>query len=66
MNQFKYDLGDHGKILISGEEGRIIGRSQYLKHQNGYLLRYVNTQGCACETWFDEDELGYDHTYLSK
>lgn len=58
MNQFKFYLGEHAKILISGENGVIIGRSQYLNHQTGYLLRYVNTQGCACETWFDEDALG--------
>lgn len=53
---FKFVLGERLVIDVSGEEGTVIGRAEYMGAENNYLLRYRAVTG-AVETWWAESAL---------
>lgn len=57
MNSFKFELGQIVAISVSGEQGKIIGRAEYINSGRAYFLRYKCGDGRAVETWWPEDAL---------
>lgn len=55
---WKFNLGDRVALMDSGEEGTIIGRSEF---SNGgldnYFVRYVASGGGQTEAWWTGDAL---------
>jgi hypothetical protein len=54
---FKFSLGDKVAIEVSGEQGIVIGRAEYLSADNTYLVRYSAADGRAVEQWWNQDAL---------
>ena len=54
---FKHELGQVVKVTISGEEGHVKARAQYINCSNQYLIHYLAADGRAVDSWFDEGEL---------
>lgn len=54
---FKLELGRQVVIIVSGEQGEIIGRAQYLHDENRYFVRYMAGDGRATEVWWNESAL---------
>lgn len=57
MNEFKFQLNQKVQVGVSGESGDVIGRAEYSKGQNSYLVRYQASDGRAVEAWWSEDAL---------
>jgi hypothetical protein len=53
----KYELKEIVKILVSGVNGEIIGRSEYSYAEPLYLLRYKAIDGCVIESWWTESSV---------
>lgn len=53
----EFELGEQVQINTSGEQGEVIGRAEYLKSENSYLLRYKSADGRATEAWWSESAL---------
>lgn len=53
----KFELKQKVTIAISGETGEVVGRAQYIAHENTYLVRYKSADGRAVESWWDESAL---------
>ncbi len=51
---FKFDLEHKVKISVSGEEGAVVGRAEYVSSSKQYLVRYKSGDGRAEEKWWDE------------
>lgn len=47
-----FDLKSKVKIIVSGEEGEIIGRAEYTYCENQYYIRYKTADGRAIESWW--------------
>ena len=58
MNAFKYDLNSIVQILVSGENGTVIGRTKYINSNPQYRIRYKCADGRAMEAWWEEDAIG--------
>ena len=54
MGNFEFSLGQIISIDCSGEQGEVIGRSEYLEQSNQYLVRYKCADGRAVEAWWAE------------
>jgi hypothetical protein len=57
MNSFVYELEQPVVILLSGREGKVIARAQYLRYPNSFQVEYVNGHGDVATGWFDTSEL---------
>ena len=57
VSDFEFELNDEVIISVSGEEGEIIGRAEYLSSENTYLVRYQAADGRAVEAWWQESAL---------
>ncbi len=57
MAEFKFELAQRASIVESGENGEIVGRAEYKKAPNSYLLRYKAGDGRAVESWWAEDAI---------
>lgn len=44
-------------IVVSGEQGTVIGRVEYEEGEPGYLLRYKRADGCAADAWWPESAI---------
>ncbi|MGQ3662099.1 hypothetical protein [Citrobacter braakii] len=55
--KFKHELSQAVKITISGEEGHIKGRAEYIGMNNQYLIHYLSADGRGTDGWFDEGEI---------
>ena len=55
--EFEFDVDDTVVIAMSGEQGRVIGRSEHLDTANQYHIRYKGADGMARETWWTETAL---------
>ena len=56
---FKFDLGDEVYITLSNTKAKVIGRADYLNGTpNTYWLYYVDSNGDANKSWFDEQDVG--------
>ena len=53
----KFELGCAVVIVASGEKGEVIGRAEYLKGEDSYLVRYKAADGRAVEAWWGESAL---------
>lgn len=58
--QFTHLLGAAIALALSGEKGIIIGRAEYDKAEDGYLVRYVDATGRQQSDWFSESALRND------
>ncbi len=47
-----FELGQHVKIVTSGEEGFVIGIAKYLESNPMALIRYRAADGRAVESWW--------------
>ena len=54
---WQFAPGDYVEITVSGEQGLVVGRAEYLSHEDSYLVRYMDSTGCAREAWWDADAL---------
>jgi len=54
---FKFGLGDHVTIHLSGEKGQIRARAEWLTGNVSYYLAYTSAKGEFREAWIDEDHL---------
>lgn len=50
----KYQLGAIAKDSITGFQGTITARAEYLGGTNRYLVEARNSKGERIEEWFDE------------
>ena len=53
----KYELRQTVTISALGEQGAVIGRTEYANCEPAYLIRYVNTEGRIVESWRFECDL---------
>lgn len=56
-SNFKFERDSRVKLVESGEEGVVIGRSEYSFAENSYLVRYKAGDGRQVQTWWDESAL---------
>ena len=54
---FKFNLGDDVVLEVSGEDGNVIGRAEYVSAENSYLIRYQAADRRAVEQWWSESAL---------
>jgi len=58
MINFLYDNGDQAKDMITGFEGVITGRADYITGCNQYLIQPIKEDGEFIESrWMDENRL---------
>jgi hypothetical protein len=58
MDKFKFALGQSVTLKLSGEQGEIIGRAEYLVNpEPQYWVRYKAADGCQREIWWAESAL---------
>ena len=58
MSEFKFELGQRAKDTITGFQGTITGRSQYMTGCNQYALQPSADNGKWVDgQWFDENRL---------
>lgn len=57
MGDFKYNLASIVQILVSGENGTVIGRAEYITANPQYLVRYKSADGKGVESWWSEDAI---------
>jgi len=50
-------LGSTVSITCSQEQGKVIGRAEYLNAEPSYLIRYRCADGRAVESWWTEQAL---------
>lgn len=54
---FAFALNTQVCITCSGEQGTVIARSESVRSNDQYLLRYQNAEGRAVEEWWSEDAI---------
>ncbi len=54
---WKFGLNDPVEITVSGEQGTVQARAEYIYSPDRYLIRYADGNGSAREEWWDEDAL---------
>ncbi len=54
---FLFELGQAVAISISGEQGKVIARAEYLNSDAQYLVRYKTAMGAALESWWSGEAL---------
>ena len=54
---FKFELGQQVKVSISGEEGKVKGRGEYIDSASQYWLHIKGADGRAVNAWFYESEI---------
>jgi hypothetical protein len=54
---FRFILDASVAIAVSGEQGTVIARAEYLNAENHYLVRYKAADGRAVEAWWGESAL---------
>lgn len=58
MNQyFVFELAQKVTLNISGEEGYILGRAEYIEQGKQYQVHYKNSNGNAVTEWFCAGQL---------
>jgi hypothetical protein len=54
---FQFELGDLAVIAESGEQGKVIGRAEYIDCPPSFLIRYQQSNGVAVEMWWIDGAL---------
>ena len=54
---FDFRLGDQVRLLLSSEQGEIIGQSRYSNASPSYFVRYLAGDGRQTENWISEEAL---------
>lgn len=54
---FTFELSQAVQVTISGEEGHIKARAEYVTSGNHYFIHYLAADGRATDRWFEESEL---------
>lgn len=49
-----FALNQEVELTLSGEQGIVIGRAEYVVGERQYLLRYVSADGVQRESWWNE------------
>jgi hypothetical protein len=57
MKSFKFEMEALVALSLSGEQGVVTGRCEYLTSENSYLVRYLDKSGCQKQSWLDESAL---------
>lgn len=57
MNQFAFDLGDEVELVLSGENGIVIGRAEYSEDTPSYLVRYKAADGRQTQCWWSAQSM---------
>ena len=57
MPKFLFNLHQTVELGISGEQGYIKGRAEYLTSGPQYFVHYKAADGRAVSAWFDEEDL---------
>jgi hypothetical protein len=50
--EFSYSLGQRVRIVVSGEEGEVIGLAIYSNAMPSALIRYKAADGRALDSWW--------------
>ena len=56
-HEFAFELGQRVAVEMSGEQGGVIARAEYLNSADTYLIRYRSADGRAVEQWWTADAL---------
>lgn len=56
---FEFELKDTVRLIMSEEEGIVVGRAEFTNSCNSYNVRFVAADGRQVEAWFPEDALGH-------
>lgn len=54
---FRYAIGQTIRIDVSAEVGEVIGRAEFDRSDDQYLVRYRAADGRATEQWWTESAL---------
>lgn len=54
---FEFELGEKVKEVVTGIEGKVIGRADYLYNNDLYLVRWKNKNETANEEWYPEKQI---------
>jgi hypothetical protein len=60
MEPFKFGLGARVRLAMSGEQGMVIGRGEYLDSNPQYFVRYLAADGRQVEAWWSGDAIAAD------
>ena len=50
--RWQFQLNDPVEIVVSGEQGTVQGRAEFVNHDPEYLIRYADGTGSAREVWW--------------
>lgn len=54
---FKHRMKSKVKLVSSGEEGVVVGRSDYEDSADSYYVRYKDATGKQIKCWWDESDI---------
>lgn len=54
---FKFELEQKVSIKVSGEQGTVIGRCEYVNSYPQIYVHFKDGNGCAKSEWFYENQL---------
>lgn len=54
---FKFELDQRVRINVSGEQGDVIARIQYVNAESAYQIRYKRTNGTGTKVFWTESDL---------
>lgn len=58
--EFKFNLQDKVRLILSEEVGTIEGRGEFTNSDNQYLVRYKAADGRLVEAWWTEAAITID------
>lgn len=54
---FKFNLGEKVQDSVTGINGKVIGRAEYIYNNNVYLVRWKDKNENANEEWLSEKQI---------
>lgn len=51
-SEFEFEIGQGVQLAMSGEEGYVIGRAEYMESVPSYFVRYRAGDGRQVEAWW--------------
>lgn len=55
--QFKFELGDNVQLIMSRAIGVVISRTEFMRSESEYGVRYVTQAGTQVDQWFKESAI---------
>lgn len=53
----KFTFEQNVQLVLSGQQGVVIGHATYLAHGPQYLVRHKDADGDQVERWYDENAI---------